>query len=48
MVDLADWPCFIIGAAMGLVINRAVGLAINGAVSSETNIVIGFAELFLW
>ena len=44
VVDLAGWPRFFVGAAMGL----AIGLAINGAILTGADVAVGFSELFLW
>ena len=46
-MDLADRPYFFVRATMSLDINGTVGLAIGEAVSTETDIVVGFSELFL-
>ena len=47
VVDLANQPDFFVRAVISLDIGRIVGLAISGAISIETDIVVGFFELFL-
>ena len=47
-MNLAGWPRFFVGAAVGLGIGRAVGLAIGKAVLIGTDVAVGFSELSLW
>ena len=47
IVDLVDQLRFFVEATMGLTIGEIVSLTIGEAVSIETDVAIGFFELFL-
>ena len=48
VIDIIGRSCFLIGAAIGLAINRMMGLAIDRVILTEMDIIVGFSELSLW